>query len=278
MSGATRARRGGGVPALGQVRAIARRDLRVRLTYSFDLLLQFEGVAFAVGAALFTSRLIPGARLLPYTGGYFDFALVGLMATLLAGVGLNTFNAGFAQAQREGTLETLLMGPVRPTTILVGTLVLPLALATVEVAACLGIGSALGADLEWAGIFVAIPVFGLLMASFGAIGILSAALILITKRGDPLAILITQATTLLGGALFPISILPEWIRIMARLIPSYYGLNALRAALLPGGQWDQILPNAAALALMTALLLPFSVWCLSRALRIARVAGTLGAY
>ena len=264
--------------ALAQVRAIARRDLRVQLTYHLDLALQLESVVFAVGVALFMSRLIPPDRLLPYTGGYFDFALVGLMATLLSGVGLTTFASSFADAQREGTLETLLMGPVRSTTILVGTLVLPLTLATIEVGASLGIGIAFGLHLEWAGLVVAIPVFGLLLTSFGAFGILSAAVVVVTKRGNPFLSLMTQAVAVLGGALVPVSTLPEWGRVVAHLIPSYYGLNALRAALLPGGDWGDILPNVGALAAMTALLLPFSVWCLSRALRVARIAGTLGTY
>jgi len=264
--------------AVAQVGAIARRDFRVQLTYHFDLFLQFEGVAFAVGVALFMSRLIPPERLLPYTGGYFDFALIGLIATLLAGVGLSTFTASFSDAQREGTLETLLMGPVRSTTILLGTLVLPLALATTEVAACLGIGIALGSHLEWSGVIVAIPVFALLLTSFGAIGVLSAAILVVTKRGNPLTALVTQATAVLGGAMLPVSTLPEWARIIAHVIPSFYGLNALRAALLPGGDWSEILPNAGVLAAITAVLLPLSVWCLSRALRIARVAGTLGTY
>ncbi len=270
--------RSGAPSSFAQVRAIVRRDIKVQLTYPFQLVLQFEGAAFAVCVALFMSRIVPASRLLPYESGYFAFALVGLIATLLASVGVTSVTASFGNAQREGTLEILLLGPVRLQTILVGTLVVPLSLATVEIAGCLAVGIAFGSRFEWAGFVIAIPIIGLLVASFAAIGIMSAATVLLTKRGEPLAIVLAQATALLGGALFPVEVLPGWLRLLSHVLPPYYGLNALRAVLLPGGEWADVVPNVVGLAAITAALLPFSLWCLARSLRVARVSGTLGTY
>src|SRR5207244_4379207 len=96
------------VSVWGQMAAIARRDARIQLSYKFDLLLQLEGVAFGVAVTFFIARLVPDVRLRPYSGGYFEFALIGLAASLLAGVGLGAFTSSIDRAQQEGTLEILL--------------------------------------------------------------------------------------------------------------------------------------------------------------------------
>ena len=262
----------------GQMAAIARRDARIQLSYKFDLLLQLEGVAFGVAVTLFIARLVPDIRLRPYSGGYFEFALIGLAASLLAGVGLGAFTSSIDRAQQEGTLEILLAAPSRLSTLLIGSLIVPLALATIEVLGAFCIGLLLGARLHLAGAVIAVPVLALTITSFGGLGLLSAAFIVVTKRGSLISAAVTQATSFLGGALFPVALMPIWARAAARLVPSYWALNGLRGALIGDAGTAETMRMAGALVVFTAVLVPLGLWCFARALRLARVAGTLGTY
>jgi ABC-2 type transport system permease protein len=257
---------------------VARRDWSVQRSYRLDLFLHLEGVIVRVATTLFLARLVPHDRLPPHSGGYFEFALVGLVAVFLTGVGLHTFTANIDGAQREGTLELLLASPTRVGTLLLGGLIVPLAISTVEVIGCFVLASLFGAQLDWSGTLLAVPIFLLLVASLAGMGIMSAAAILVTKRGALSATLITQASALFGGAIFPVSLLPWWGRAVAHLLPPYYALNGLRAAYLGGASVQDVLPNVAALAIFTVVLIPVGFWCFSRALHVVRVTGTLGTY
>jgi ABC-2 type transport system permease protein len=75
--------------------------------------------------------------------------------------------------------------------------------------------------------------------------------------------------------LFPVSILPPWLQIVANLNPVTYAMDAMRGALLNG---DGILALGHPLVLLLAfavVLLPSSVLIFSWSLRRTKVTGTL---
>ena len=262
---------------LDQLRAIAFRDLRTQTSYHFNLILRFGALFFAVASYYFVAQLIDRpSELANYRGGYFEFVLVGMMVTSFTFVGLRTFASSLSAEQGLGTLEILLASPLRVGNLLAGSLVVPLGMTLVEIALYLvgGIGL-IGVGFTYAGVLLAIPVLLLTLASFSGLGILSAAFIVITKRGDPITFLVAQATTFLGGAYFPVSLMPEPLQWLARLTPAYYGIRGVREALLSTGRQD-VGDEIAILIAFAAILLPGSLWLLSQALRVARITGTLG--
>jgi ABC-2 type transport system permease protein len=62
----------------------------------------------------------------------------------------------------------------------------------------------------------------------------SASYLLLFKRGNPAKWLLIGLWGIAGGMLFPVSILPDWLQVEAKLNPMTPALNALRAALLGG--------------------------------------------
>jgi ABC-2 type transport system permease protein len=75
--------------------------------------------------------------------------------------------------------------------------------------------------------------------------------------------------------MYPVSVLPHALQLLARLIPVTYSLEGMRRALLGGARWNEIWPSVAALLLFAAILLPFSFAVFAWALRRTRVTGTL---
>jgi ABC-2 type transport system permease protein len=80
---------------------------------------------------------------------------------------------------------------------------------------------------------------------------------------------------MVGGMMYPVSVLPGPLRFLARLIPVTYSLEGMRAALLAGAGWRELWPSIAALLLFAAILIPLSFLVFAWALRRTKITGTL---
>ena len=263
---------------LNQVAALTRRDLIIERSYQFQLLMALFGIVLSVLTFFFLGRLIGDAEeLAQYDGGYFEFALIGLLVMGYSQVCVSTFGHSISEAQAAGTFEVLLASRVRLPVLMFGTLIVPLLFASVEAAVYLALGWLLGGFVIPPGaIGLTMLLLVLTLGTFAAIGIFSAAAITLTKRGDPFSTLALQATNTLAGAVFPITVLPDWLQVVSHAIPAFYGLQGLREVLLAGGGIDDVAVELAVLVAFNLVLLPISLLVLSRAIRMARVTGTLG--
>jgi ABC-2 type transport system permease protein len=107
------------------------------------------------------------------------------------------------------------------------------------------------------------------------LGILSASYLLLFKRGNPAKWLLIGLWGIAGGMLFPVSILPDWLQIVARFNPMTHALNAMRAALLGGAGVSQLLPAIEVLLIFALVLLPLSMLIFYWTLERTKTTGTL---
>jgi ABC-2 type transport system permease protein len=262
---------------LTRVAAIARRDARIELSYHFVLLLRGFSIAFTVVMFAFISQLVGDApQLEGLRGGYLEFVVIGLVLNGLAITCATAFNASISRAQTDDTLEVLLATPTPFGTLLGGTLAVPLGIGVVEAAMAFGIAVLLGATFAPSGLALGILVLLPLLGTFAALGIVSAAVIVLTKRGDPFSNLTIQASNLLAGAMFPVALLPDALQHLARLVPAFYGLRSLRAVLLADAGFADVLPDVLILVAFNIVLLPLALAAFRWSVAQARVTGTLG--
>jgi ABC-2 type transport system permease protein len=95
------------------------------------------------------------------------------------------------------------------------------------------------------------------------------------KRGNPSKWFFIGISSVVGGMLFPVSILPGWLQVVAYLNPVTYALDAMRAALLDGASLVAVAKPLLILFLFAIVLLPTSIMAFSWALRRTKVTGTL---
>ncbi len=264
---------------LGRVLAFLRRDIRIQITYRLATLLQLLGILMSVAAFYFVARLLgPAASpyLTEYGGDYFAFVLIGIAFGGYQAVGLYAFSEAIRSGQMQGTLEAILVTPTRLETFLGTSVLWSFLLASAQVVLYLGVGIILfGAPLGPANIGTALLVLLLSLLAFSGLGILSAAFILVTKRGDPVNFVLGGLSTLLSGVYYPVGVLPPWLQSVSFLLPMTHALRAMRLALLQGAGPSQVGTELAWLALFAALALPAGVLAFRRALRRARSEGTL---
>jgi ABC-2 type transport system permease protein len=265
--------------ALGKVLAFFRRDFAIARGYRSALVLEILEALFGVATFYYLSRFVDSPALeqgLPGGASYFAFALVGFAFFDYLGVSLTAFEASIEEARQNRTLEALLVSQTPLPVILAGSAAYPF--FTLALRTCVYLGWAallfgfVPRSANWLG---AAAILFCSILAFAGLGILSASYNVLFKRGNPAKWLVLGVSGLVGGMMYPVSVLPHGLRILARLMPVTYSLEGMRAALLAGAGWNRLWPSIAALLIFAAILIPLSFAVFAWALRRTRVTGTL---
>jgi ABC-2 type transport system permease protein len=189
------------------------------------------------------------------------------------------FSDSIRTAQVSGCLEAMLSSQTDSLTIVLMSSLYGLMSGAVQLALILFIGAGfMGVDFSHMNILATLVVFGCSVLTFVAFGVLSASAILWLKKGDPLAWILGGMGTMLGGAYFPIEVLPGWLQKVSFLIPITYSLDALRLTMLKGYSVQMAARPILILSVMAATLLPLSLLVFAAMVRKGRREGTLMQY
>lgn len=263
-----------------RVGAIVRKELITLTSYRVHLAMRFMQVWYYAISFYFVGEFVGDPEAISeFDGGYFEFVLIGSVVSSFVTVGLASFAAQIAEEQNQGTLESILTTPT-PTWVLVASShVIPLLFVAIETVVMLAIGLGFfGSGISVLGLIASIPILLLTAASFAPFGILSAAFIILVKRGDPFSGPVEQVTYLLSGAMFPITVLPGWLQGFAELIPATHGVRATRELAQRNANLLDVLPEFGVLLGFTLIATPIAAMGFRRAVLVARRAGTLGTY
>ncbi len=116
------------------------------------------------------------------------------------------------------------------------------------------------------------------IAIFVAFGVLSASAIVWLKKGDPITWVLGGMGSILGGAYFPIDVMPGWMQKISYVIPIRYSLDALRSTMLKGASLVSVARPLETLLGMAVILLPASAAVFTATVRRGRREGTLTQY
>jgi ABC-2 type transport system permease protein len=260
--------------------AFLRRDWINETSYRGMVLIETLGVGSSLILFYSIGKLVGGEpdSLREYGGAYFPFALVGLAVSGYFSISLIAFSNRLRQAQTTGALEAMFVTATSPVRVLIFSGAWDYLLASIRLLVFIFVG-VVAMDVSFdVNLWAALPVVVLSLASFVALGLIAASFILVVKRGDSIAILGNIVTTVFGGVLFPIALLPGWARPVSYLIPLSWALDGLRRAVLVGDGPSKIADSLAALAIAATLLVPLAWLSLGWAIDRVRRDGSLGHY
>ncbi len=262
--------------------AFLKRDLIIEMSYRFSFFFQLASVFLSVASYYFLARfigssLIPGLE--PYSGDYFAFVLIGVALHDYLATSLDAFSRSIRDSQVAGTLEALLSTQTSLATIILSSVIYPFLWTSFTVVLYLALGIGLfGMHLTSGNWAAAALILMLAILVFSGLGILSASFIMVFKRGNPLAWLFGGLSWLLGGVLYPVTVLPEWLRLVSSLLPITYAIEGMRAALLQAAPWSELWHSLGPLLLFAFAMLPLSLLSFQYATRRTRITGTLAHY
>jgi ABC-2 type transport system permease protein len=135
-----------------------------------------------------------------------------------------------------------------------------------------------GADLGRANLFGGLVVILLTLPAYSVLGLLSAAIIMVIKKGDPVNWAFTHVSALVAGAYFPVELLPVWLQYIAKVLPMTHAYRAMRLTLLSGGALSEVRLELVVLAGFCIVGLPLAICICKRAIVKAKRDGTLGSF
>jgi ABC-2 type transport system permease protein len=222
------------------ISALVWRELRIAASYRASY-----GIGLTVGMAnlliyFLISRTYGPAK--PEDIGSAPSFVAFVAAGVTLSVVLQTAVDGVARRLREeqlsGSLEMLLAAPMRSGEVALGLAGFPLIFALARALLYLALAALLFSlplgDSDPIGVaavlLAAIP-------AFTGLGAMVAALVLVVRRTEVLGGLLVLALGIVGGAYYPVSVLPPAFEAIGRLTPNYYAYEGLRAALYGGEGW-----------------------------------------
>ena len=216
------------------------------------LLSLFQSVLFL---ALFTQVFTKFGNLPGFpAGGYFQFATAGvlLMPALTSSMQSGNF---MVDDINSGYLSKMLVTPVSRPSILLGRLLSDAVWTLIPTGIILALAYVLGDTFATGipGILLILLTLAFFEIAWSGIGLAAG---LTTKSSETvtgLGSLIMFPLVFLSTALVPLQFLPNWIQGISNFNPISYGVNAVRALMSTGFDWNTIIPAYAVLALLTAV-------------------------
>jgi ABC-2 type transport system permease protein len=267
---------------LKKIFAFIKKDLLIEYSYKTSFFMSAFGAVIALAAYFYIDKLF-GSRMSPYLKNYgtdyFSYVLLSLALFGYIGVGSGSFSEKIRREQNQGTLELLFLAPMKTGTLLTAMNIWNIIFASFY--GCVYISAGLlvfGVSFPRANIISVTIILILSAITFGSLGIMSAAFILVFKRGNPVSWVMGTAEGLLGGVFFPVEVLPGWMRAISDFIPITYAVRAVQLAVYKGYGIYEIGKDIIILALFSAVLLPLSFFIFQKSLNRARKSGNLSHY
>jgi ABC-2 type transport system permease protein len=258
------------------VAAVARRDMRIFVTYRLRWLTRIIGTLLSLTTFYYVSKLAR-ADAVGNHASYFAFLLVGIVALPVL-TGAMTVAQFVRQELVAGNFERFLVSPTGPVVGILAMLIFPVAFALFLAAITMALGIVLfGVHVQPSGIPPTLAVMALGCIAFAAIGLLFVAALVAFKSAAGITWVIA-GLALVGGVYFPISLFPSWIRWAGEVQPLTPTIDLLRHLLVGTPLTHDAWPDWLKLGAFAVVLLPVATYILSQALKLSRAQGTIMEY
>lgn len=260
----------------GGMYATFKRDATIFLSYRLRMFTQVLAVLLTLTSFHFISKLVRADAVGPH-GRYYAFVVVGIvsMSVLTSAIGTSQL---VRMELMAGTFERVLISPLGPVFGVMSVALFPIVYATLFAGVMLALAVAIfGVPVDAAGIPPALAVAALGAAALGSIGLLFVGGLLAFKSGMG-STWVVAGLSLLGGAYFPVTLFPGWIRWASDVQPFTPAVDLLRHLLIGTPTLDPVWLEFVKLAGFTAVLMPGSAVVLWLAVRLSRRRGTIMEY
>jgi len=216
-------------------------DIRTVFVFQFGILFQILNIIIGIASYYFVFKyFLPANVVTEYGQTPLSFIILGMATNSLLITAMHSFYAAVNNAYYKRTLEKILTTTTSPFTLFLGSVIssfLPSIVTTITylIVGVLFFGARYG-DLSNAGMALVILAIGV-VCTLG-VGILLAGLFCISplfrQSSNFITTLINLFTTTFTGAMFPVSVLPWWIRAISYLFPQTYTIELVRLTLAYG--------------------------------------------
>lgn len=187
------------------------------------------------------------------------FFVPGILALLLVMISALLTSITITREKETGTMEQILVSPVRPYEIILGKVIPYIFLAFMDASVILLIGIFLFEVPFIGSLFLLALLTALYIITALSLGLMISTITKTQQVAMMAAVLITLLpTVMISGFIFPIASMPELLQLISYIIPAKYYLVIVRGIMLKGNTIGQLLTPAVFLTIMSAILLIIS--------------------
>lgn len=190
------------------------------------------------------------------TAIYIVPGLVGVILTLT----MVMFTAmGITRERERGTLEQLIVSPVRSIELIVGKILPYIAIGYVQMTIILIVGS-LVFSVPFAGSWTLLyALASLFIAASLAVGLFFSTLARTQQQAMQMSVFFLLPNLLLSGFMFPFEGMPRPAQYLGQAVPLTHFLRIIRSIVLKGATWPDLAPEVGWLAAICGALVAISV-------------------
>ncbi len=180
----------------------------------------------------------------------------GIMGVILMLICAMMTSISIVREKERGTMEVLLVSPIRPLLIIIAKampyLVLAFGILTTilllsKYVLCVPLAGSIGWIYAVSGIYILLALsLGLLISTIARTQLVA----LIAS-----AMMLIMPCIMLSGMIYPVESMPQVLQYVTAVMPPRYYISAMRKLLIMGVSFDKVLPEMAVLTLMTSVLL-----------------------
>ena len=176
------------------------------------------------------------------------YMVPSLMGVLLMVVTMLVTSMSLVKELEEGTMEQIIVTPLRPGELIAGKLLPFVLIGFIEVTlAVLVIRGVFHVPLR-GHLLTLYALSGLFLLTTLGLGLFISTIVRTQQQAMMLAtFFVMMPFVLLSGFIFPVENMPEFIQYLAALIPLKYYLSIVRDIFLKGSGWADVWPDALAL-------------------------------
>ncbi|MCP4416350.1 MAG: ABC transporter permease, partial [Chloroflexi bacterium] len=164
------------------------------------------------------------------------------------------------QERQSGTLRRLLVMPIHKGSIIFGKLLGILFAGLLQMALLIGV-AALFFDVPWGNSPLALAVIVFAFAlSITSLSIMLAALTKTLAQANALGTVIVLSIAALGGAWWPLDIVPDWMQVVGLFSPISWAMSGFQDIITRGLNVTAVLPEAGVLLAFATVFLSIGIW------------------
>jgi linearmycin/streptolysin S transport system permease protein len=164
------------------------------------------------------------------------------------------------QERQAGTLRRLLVMPIHKGSIILGKLLGILLTGLLQMVLLIGV-AALFFDVPWGNSPLALAIIVLAFAlAITSLSMMMAAVTKTLAQANALGTIIVLSIAALGGAWWPLEIVPDWMQLVGRFSPISWAMAGFQDIITRGLDVTAVLPEAGVLLAFAALFLSIGIW------------------
>ncbi|MAX49997.1 MAG: hypothetical protein CMD75_04145 [Gammaproteobacteria bacterium] len=262
--------------------AFLRKDIKIAISYKFNLLLQFLAIVFFLLLFSFSmdSIDVSATENSPQTQ-YSEFfrVLIGIALIDFMFSSMSVFSREVRLAQNHGTFEALILTNTSILTILISSYALSFTKSFLRIIMYILIGVFIfGVDISFSNIpiFLFIVIYNAL--PYVGIGLFAASFIIIFKVGNIINLFTGLFSIFFSGIFFQLDSFSNEIINISDNLPLAISLELSQEVLLDNFSFNKFIPELLKVFYLILIFLPSSIFLVYHSLKIAKKNGSLNYY